>query len=170
MSSDRDNPLGLCCLVTDFPAKTSKLFVAVLFLYSSFVCRFAFENKVCLGTAIGSNNNEADTIDDTSNTEDRSEDDNDPLNAGTSESILISDNDITILIAPGKGGIPISIVKDKDSDFLSFPKVYYGQKLEGWEYISYSSLTKSVPENLIDELPWVLTWSCAMIEKFCLPN
>lgn len=87
---------------------------------------------------------DAESIDEINDTEDLDETDDEPLNAGTSESILISDNDITIRLAPGEGRIPISILKDKDSDFLSFPKVYYGQKLEGSESISYSSLTKSV--------------------------
>lgn len=79
-------------------------------------------------------------------TENAAEDENEekPLNAGTSESILISDNDITIRLAPGEGRTLISVLMDKDSDFLSFPKVYYGHKLEGSKTISYSALTKSV--------------------------
>lgn len=67
-----------------------------------------------------------------------------PLNAGTTESILTSDNDFTIRLAPGEGRTPISVLTDKDSDFLSFPKVYYGHKLEGSASVSYSSLAKSV--------------------------
>ncbi|KAG2191489.1 hypothetical protein INT47_013266 [Mucor saturninus] len=67
-----------------------------------------------------------------------------PLNPGATDSILSSDNDFTIRLAPGEGRVPLSILKDKDSDFLSFPKIFFGTKIEGLNSISYSSVTKSL--------------------------
>ncbi|KAG2192805.1 hypothetical protein INT47_005352 [Mucor saturninus] len=65
----------------------------------------------------------------------------------TTESILTSDNDFTIRLAPGEGMTPISVLTDKDSDFLSFPKVYYGHKLEGSGSVSYGNLAKFVVQR-----------------------
>ncbi|KAG2192949.1 hypothetical protein INT47_004688 [Mucor saturninus] len=87
-------------------------------------------------------NNEGDEPNE--NTGENNDIEDEPLNPGATDSILSSDNDFTIRLAPGEGRVPLSILKDKDSDFLSFPKIFFGTKIEGLNSISYSSVTKSI--------------------------
>ncbi|KAG2203378.1 hypothetical protein INT47_010076 [Mucor saturninus] len=110
------------------------------------------ENNINTNVPVQTNEDDYDTVDEQGmepesneiNPAENEMEDEPSLNAGTTESILTSDNDFTIRLAPGEGMTPISVLTDKDSDLLSFPKVYYGHKLEGSGSVSCGNLAKSV--------------------------
>ncbi|KAL0582140.1 hypothetical protein ABG067_008127 [Albugo candida] len=56
------------------------------------------------------------------------DDSDSPVNVLASDSLI--DNNISVRLAPGEGRTPISLIKDKDSDFLSFIKIFCGEKLD----------------------------------------
>ncbi|CEP17045.1 hypothetical protein [Parasitella parasitica] len=52
-----------------------------------------------------------------------------PVNPGGQETIIINDNE-QIRLAPAEGNRPLSILVDKDTDFLAFPKIYVVQRFD----------------------------------------
>lgn len=85
----------------------------------------------------------SDVKEDEEQMEDLDDDEEDfPLNIMATDSLI--ENNISVRLAPGEGHIPLSLIREKDSDFLSFIKIYYGERLTGASNISYSALTKSL--------------------------
>ncbi|CAO3626396.1 unnamed protein product [Mucor hiemalis] len=70
-------------------------------------------------------------------------DDENSLNVLATDS-LVTDSNVSIRLAPGEGRIPLSLIRDRDSDFLSFIKIFCGERLDGADSISYFALTKSM--------------------------
>ncbi|CEP08567.1 hypothetical protein [Parasitella parasitica] len=71
--------------------------------------------------------------------------DEDELNAGSTETSIASDE--ALRMAPGEGRAPISILVDRASDFLAFPKIFMGQRLRIPDTITYTSLCKSLARS-----------------------
>lgn len=59
--------------------------------------------------------------------EDGNEVDEDNVNPGGQESIIVNDHE-ALRMAPGEGRIPLSVLQDKDSDYLSFPTIFCGER------------------------------------------
>ena len=74
--------------------------------------------------------------------EEEAEEDGTDLNAGVQETLLVDNNEV-LRIAPAEGNTPLSIIMDQDCDFLAFPKVFFGHKLETAPNVTYQSMVKS---------------------------
>lgn len=68
---------------------------------------------------------------------------NDDVNPGGQESIIINDHK-ALRMTPDEGRVPLSILQDKDSNFLSFPTIFCGKRLAAMGKFSYSNIIKSI--------------------------
>ncbi|VDN39125.1 unnamed protein product, partial [Gongylonema pulchrum] len=79
--------------------------------------------------------------------EDEEEDDAEPLSPGAQETMLSAEEaQYGIRMAPGEGHRPLSILLDEDTEYLSFPTIFGGNKLQPvfqGRPMSYSDIAKS---------------------------
>ena len=64
-----------------------------------------------------------------------------PVNAGTEETLLESGE--AIKFAPGEGQRPLSVLLDRDCEELSFPTIYCGHRRDVPSNVSYTDIAKS---------------------------
>ncbi|KAI8076315.1 uncharacterized protein BX664DRAFT_362846 [Halteromyces radiatus] len=68
--------------------------------------------------------------------------DDQPINPDGSETLITGDEGIRF--APVEGHTPLSIATDVDSEYLAFPSIFGGARLQPTTNVSYADMTKSI--------------------------